>query len=654
MGGFITFDPPPEITTPQAISTAGTLVAERFTTASAYAGSLWTIAQNLLAQLGALDFDIDWTAPTIDPVSDGGLSQLTPVEPDPLTIDDLTIVPVEFPYTPPDPVENTLPTRTAPEESFTDPGFAIPATPDVTWPTFTETAPGVSDSIIPEAPTITLPAVPQLSNVVIPSPPEYNIPEFDWVLPTDDITAPEPQFIWNEAEYDSAVKRMLAEKLYNNLVNGGSGLPEATEQAIYDRATSRMRDEEQTALDQMLDFFAGRGFDLPPGALAGQMLELNNKILKTREDLNNDILIQQSKLAQENTHFIINAAINNEKILMDYTNQFQTRAFEAAKFVVLSALQIYQSKIEMYKAKLAVYTAQAEVYKARVIGETAKAEFYKAQVQGVVASVEVQKALVDVYTAQVNANMLLIQLYKAEMEGAQIRASIDEIRIKGFAALVQAYSAQVTAASERYRGYQAQITGEVAKAEMYKAQVEAYTARVAAYRTEVEADTMVLKQDLAINENMIEIFKARIQQYLAQVQASMGQLESQTKIEGVRVDAFKAQILAYNGELEAVTKAYLGRIEEAKTAAEIELKTADITIKEALGKQELIQGNIKAAAQIASQMAAAAISGVNASASIQNGEQRTDSRSHSVSEQSMFQQSQGIYTYFNNNYNHDM
>ena len=654
MGGMITFDPPPEITTPQAISTAGTLVAERFETASEYAGNLWTVAQNLLAELGGLDFNIDWVAPTSDIVDDGGLSQLAPVSPDDLVVDDLTIVPVEFPYAPPDPVENTLPSRTSPEVSFTDPGFAIPDPPNVVWPTFAETAPGVADSVIPEAPMITLPAVPQLGAIVIPSPPDYNIPEFDWVLPTDDITAPEPQFVWNEAEYNSAIKQMLATKLYNDLVNGGSGLPAATEQAIYDRATSRMTTEEQTALDQMLDFFAGRGFDLPPGALAGQMLELNNKILRTREDLNNDILIQQSKLAQENTHFIITAAINNEKILMDYTNQFQTRAFEAAKFVVLSALQIYQSKIEMYKAKLSVYMAQAEVYKARIMGETAKAEFYKAQMQGVLASAEVQKVQVEIYTAQVNANMLLIQLYKAEMEGAQIKASIDEIKVKAFAALVQAYSAQVTAASERYRGYQAQIAGEVAKAEMYKAQVEAYVARVGAYRVEVEADTMVLKQDLAINENKIEIFKARIQQYLANVQASIGQLDAEAKIEGVKVDAFKAQIMGYNAELEAVTKAYLGRIEEAKTTAEIELKTADITIREALGKQELIQGNIKAAAQIASQMAAAAISGVNASASIQNGEQRSDSRSYAVSAQTMFQQSQGIYTYFNNNYNHDV
>ena len=647
-----TLDYPDAITMPQEISTAGELVAGRFATASDYAGTLWAAAQNLLTQLGSIDFTIEWNPVDLGVVDPGAIGNLSPVAPAQTPVTDIVIVPVEFPYAPPDPVINTLPAREAPVQNIADPGFAVPLPPSVTWPTFSESVPGVSDSVIPEAPMITLPAVPQLPSIVIPGPPEYNIPEFDWVLPTDDITAPEPQFVWNEAEYNSDLKELIATKLFTELTNGGTGLPAATEQAIYDRATSRMTDEEQLALDQMLDFFAGRGFDLPPGALAGQMLELNNKILKTREDLNNDILIQQSKLAQENTHFIIKASLESEKALMDNTNQFQTRAFEAAKFVVISAVQIYQSKIEMYKAKLQVYVAQAEVYKARIMGETAKAEFYKAQIQGVVASVEVQKALVDVYTAQVNANMLLIQLYKAEMEGAQIRASIDEIRIKGFAALVQAYSAQVTAASERYRGYQAQISGEVAKAEMYKAQVQAYATSVEAYKAEVEADTLVLKQDLAINENAIEVFKSRIQQYIAQVQAGIGTVDAQAKIEGVKVEGYKAEVMGYAAELDAAGKTYLGRIEEAKASAEIEIKEADLIIKQALAEQELIQGNIRASAQIASQMAAAAISGVNASASIQNAESRSDSRSGSAQNSAMWQSVVGSYIYTNHNYNY--
>ena len=645
-----TLDYPDAITNPQAISTAGELVAERFGSASQYAGELWAAAQALLAQLAAVDFTIDWAGVDLGSVDAGGLEGLTAASPTPPTVGDITVTSVEFGYAPPSPVETILPDREAPTQNITDPGFSIPDAPTVDWPTFSEVAPTISDAALPEAPSLTLPSVPQLSDVVVPSPPSYSVPEFTWELPSDDIADPSATFSYTEGMYTSALATQLKSDLLADLIAGGSGFPEATEQAIYDRATSRMTDEEQLALDQMLDFFAGRGFDLPPGALSGQMLELNNKILKTREDLNNDILVQQSKLAQENNQFIIKASLENEKAFMDYTSQFQNRALDAAKFVVVSAIQIYQSKVEMYKAKIGIYAAQAEVYKAMVAGEIAKADFYKAQIQGTLASVELQKAQVDIYTAQVGAAGMLIQLYKAQMEGAQIAASIDEIKIKGFAALVQAFSAQVTAASERYRGYQAQIGGEVAKAEMYKAQVAAFAAEVEAYKSQLEADTLLLKQDLAINENNIEIFKSRIQQYIAQVQASGIVVDAQAKIEGVRVDAYKSEVMEYNAELDALSKVFLGRVEEAKGRADIELKEADIVVREALGRQELLQGNIKAAAQIASQMAAAAISGVNASASIQNAESRSDSRSGSVQNSAMWQSIVGAYVY--NNYNH--
>jgi len=628
MGSY--WNPPDTLTSPASISTAGDLVAERFNSASAYAAELWARAQTLLSQLGEANIDINWTAPTFDDVDPGGLSGINASQPTDPIIANIAVEDVAFSWAPPDAVVNTLPSRTAPEENFTDPGFAIPAPPSVVWPTLDATSPGVNDAVIPEAPTITLPSVPSLDSVSIPSPPEYSIPEFDWELPTDNLEAPEPQFVYNEAEYDSTLKQRLTTELYNNLVNGGSGLPEATEQAIYDRATSRMTEEEQLALDQMLDFFSGRGFDLPPGALAGQMLELNNKVLARREDLNNDILIQQSKLAQENTHFIIDRCIVFEKNLMDYTNEFQNRALDAAKYVVQSALVVFQTKVEAYKARLVVYQVQAEVYKARIQGEIAKADFYRAQIEGIKASVQAQAILIEAYKAQVAASTALVELYEAEMRAAQIRAQIDEIRIKNYATEVQAYSAEVAAASERYRGYQAQIAGEQAKADMYRAQVQAYAARVEAYRTEVQADTLVLQQDLAINENAIEIFKARVQQYLAQVEAATKEAQIEAANESLKIETFKAQSDQYIAQLDALYKAYIAAIEEVKARTDVEVKTADLEIREAIARQEIIQDNIKAAAQVASQLAAAAVAGVSASANIQHGESRSDSRAYSV------------------------
>lgn len=614
--------PPPTITTGTAVD----YVSQRFSLASDYATELWALAQNLLAQLGNVQLDIDWDPVALEPAPDFGLSGVNPVKPTIPDIDDVTITEPEFGYVPPDPVQNTLPSRISPAYNVTDPGFDIPDAPLVSWPTFTGTAPVPGEAVIPEAPTVNLPPVPSIAALVIPSPPDFNIPEFNFDLPVTDLTDPSVTFNYSEEEYTSLIRDKLKDVLLTNLTNGGTGLNEVTEQAIYDRAVSRQRDEEQDAYDKILNAFAGYGYILPPGMLAANLLEIQNKILKTREDLNRDILIQQSKLAQENTHFIITNAIGFEKTLMDHFNMVKNRALDAAKFVVLSALEIYKAKVEKYRTQLEVYKAQTAVYTARIQGEIAKAEFYKAQIQGVIASAEVQRTMVEVYKAQVSATAMLIELFKSQMESAKIRAEIDHVRVQAFAASVQAYSAQVAATTARYEGYNAQIRGEVAKAEMYKAQVEAYTGRVAAYRTEVEADTMVLKQAIAINENQIEVFKARVQEYLARVQAAVSRGEIAAKNEGLKIDAFKAEVSGYTEELSALSKVYLGKVEEARASAEIELKEADIIVKEAIARQELIQGNIRAAAAVASQMAAAAISGVNASANVGFSESRSDAR----------------------------
>jgi hypothetical protein len=617
---------PPQIVTGAAIP----LVTERFNLATEYATNLWALAQDLLSQLGSVDISVTWEPVGLEDVGMGGLDGLTLAPPTRPVIDSVAIADPGFSHVAPSPVTDELPVRDAPVYNVNDPGISIPDSPDITWPVFSGgNAPYPSEPAIPEAPVVSLPPVPSLSGVSIPSPPEYSIPEFDWDLPTENLTAPEPSFSYSESMYSSDLKSLLNTKLYDNLSEGGTGLNEATEQAIYDRATFRLATEEQAAYDQIMNLFADHGYMLPPGALAGQILEIENKILRTREDINNDILIQQSKLAQENTHFIIDRSINWEKQLMDFVSQYQMRALDAAKFVVLSAIEVYKGKVAAYTARLEAYKAQAVVYSARIQGEIAKAEFYKAQIQGIMGSVEIQKALVEAYVAQVGAVGVLINLYKAQMEGAKIKAEVDQIRIQSFAATVQAYATQVSAATERYKGYLAQIQGEAVKAEVYGKQIDAYTARVGAYRTEIEADTLVLKQAIAVNENAVEIFKVQLQEYMTKVNAATAQAEILAKNEGLKIDMYKAETASYGAELDAAAKVFLGKVEEAKAAADIEIKEADLILRQAIAKQELVQGNVRAAAQIASQMAAAAIAGVNASANVGFGENRSDSTSNS-------------------------
>lgn len=622
--------PPALITPPAEASSSGGLVSERFSLAISYGSSAWATAWGLLNELGNTEYDIEWEVDPWVAVPTGGLDGISADRPTTPSVSPIEIDLPSFGGTPPETPDIDIDIEPAPPFNVTDPGFNIPGPPDVEFPTFTEAPPPITDPDIPLAPVVNLPPVPALTPISIPSPPEYNLPDFEGQLPTMDLTPPEPMFVWNEIEYNSDLLTQVKSKLLLDLVNGGSGLNTATEQAIYDRATARQELENQQMYDEALNFWSSRGWTEPPGALAGRLLETSYKIVRTRTDLGNDILVQQSKLAQENTHFIIENTLQNEKQLMDYTNQYQQRAYDAAKFVVESALIIYQAKVEAYKAQLETYRVQAQVFEARIRAEIAKAELYRAQIDGIRLSVDAQRLMIEAYTAQVNSILALIDIYKAQMEGAKIQSEIDRTKIQSFQALVEAYKAQVMATTEHYKAYQAQIAGEVAKAEFYTAQVNGYKARVEAYKAAADIQVARVTAEVELNKGRVEVFKALLDQYTAEVGAAVESAKAQVEIEKLDIIVFQAEVDRYRSEVDALSKLFLGRIEEARAKADVQIKQAELIIREAVAKYSLADASTQAAAKVAAQLAASALSIVSASAALGYQESRRDNRSASA------------------------
>jgi len=541
-------------------------------------------------------------------VSIGGLDGINLVKPVPPVIDDIIVEDVPFTQPIPELDDVVIDDRDPPPFNVPEPGFNIPDPPDVVWPVYNEEKPILSEITLPLPPDITLPPVPDIDDIVIPPPPSYEIPDFEGELPIDDLTPPEPVFIWSEETYTSTLKERLSSQLYDQLVEGGTGLNEATEQAIYDRAVSRLREKEVEMVEEATDFFASRGFMLPPGALSARLLEINNVILQSREDLNNDILVQQSKLAQENTHFTIQQSIHWENSLIAFHNQIQQRAFEAAKYVLEAAIMVYQARVEAYKARLEAYKAQAEIYTARIQGEIAKAEFYKAQIAGVQASVDVKKALVDAYTAQIGGLEALMRLYATEMEGARVQSEIDKNKILNFQGLVQAYATRVQASTARYEGYKAQIEGETAKADMYRSRVQAYESTVNAYKARADIDVARAMALVEHNKGLVAIYEAAIEKYRADVQAAIGEAEVQAKVEGLHVQVYDAAGRIYDAEIDGLTDTLQSTIQEAIANIEAAVKTYDVATRMAETNVEQSAESGRTAARIGGQIAAATIS----------------------------------------------
>ena len=632
MGTFSTLD---DLVNPEVILDP---IMDRAESAQLYAENVQALANAAILQLAESGDDFlgesiydDITDDLFDIASGGlsGLNLINPTEPDiniPVIANPSTVIP-ELPEMDDSDIDSII--GEVPAFSASRPAITIPDLPDDDFPVFNESAPTLSDIDKPSAPDFTLPTIPKIDDVSIPSPPEYNTASFEGVMPTADLTPPETMFVYNEAEYSSALKDKLAEKLLYDLINGGTGLNEETEQAIWDRATSRQEDENEAAINEAMNFWASRGFSMPVGALNGTIIEVSDRIRRRKDDLNNDILVQQSKLAQENTHFAISEAIQMEKNLMDNANQVQNRAFESAKATVELAAVVYKVKTEQYIAQLEGYKVQAQVFEIKIRAEIAKAEFYKARIEGIKASVGVKELLVQAYNSQIEGIKALIQMYATQMDAAKIEADIDLTKLEAYKAQADVFATKTAALTSKYNAYQSQLAGEKTKADIYLADVQAYTALVGGFKAAAEVESTKADVKLAKHQADITGYKASIDRYLAESNRLMAKAETQIKAEGLKVESYKGDIQKYQSDIDAIVKEYLGRVDSAKARADVLIKEREVAVQKMLGEKGITTESIIAQAKVASQLAAAALTSISASTSLGLSQSQTTSKSTS-------------------------
>jgi hypothetical protein len=409
-----------------------------------------------------------------------------------------------------------------PEMSFARPTFNIPDPPDVTWPTFSVDPPSVSTLNIPTAPGVTLPDPPSLNDIDIPAPPSAAVPEFDGTEPNIDLTPPDVSFAWTEDQYASALLTAITERLESELAIGGQGYGSDVEQAMYDREESRKVDEEEDAYIAVLASGVARGWMTPPGDVVGNVLRISDKISQSREELNSKIINEQTALALKNSHFAIETAIKAETILIDHHNNVQQRSFEAAKFALSSAMEIYKVRAEAFKARVAVYAVLAKVYDAKIRAEIVKAELYKAHIAGLKVGVDVNRQRIDRYKAQLLGVKALVELYKAEMQAGHIIAEVEKTRMQGFMARVEAYRGRVAAVQAEADAYVTQVRGEVIKADMLKADANAYKAEVKAYEAQAQVELEEARASIAVLSAQIQIYNAQVDKYGSEIDRSVG------------------------------------------------------------------------------------------------------------------------------------
>jgi hypothetical protein len=199
-------------------------------------------------------------------------------------------------------------------------------------------------------------------------------------------------------------------KLVALVAAGGTGLDATVEAELWARFLQRKETENAKLYLDAENYFAARGFDLPPGALSGRLNEISIEIARANGIANNDIAIEQAQLAQKNTQFYLDTAWKSAVGIL---------AEEAARLVMYnkSLTDQYLAEVESAKAEIAKYVSIIEAITKRIGAEV---EVYKADIMlgGLLVDA-------DYKTAELKVRMAIAD---AEVKIKEMGLSIEEAR----------------------------------------------------------------------------------------------------------------------------------------------------------------------------------------------------------------------------------
>lgn len=597
----------------QFLNNVESLVTSKFDTVSELAEETWETTTSYLAELSSavavFDYDPADISRSTTHISHGDYNPALPDAPD---------LAIEMPATPmADALEAiTVSSVDVPDSSAVAPLISIPEDPDPDWPEDPGSAPNVKDVDTVAKPDYVIPAVPSLDELIVASPPEDEIPVFEATEPVFNLDPPQSIFLYKETVYSSSLKLVTESKLLDIVENGGTGLASEVEDAIWNRALSRKQVGDLAKHDEAERYFASRGFNIPQGALVARLDELLTERARAEDDINYDIMTEQAKLAQTNTHFAITSAIQHESSIMAYLGGVATRTLDSAKYAQSAAIALFNAGVARYNAQLQGYQTAATVYESRIRASALILEKYKLKLEGTRLQSDIQKSRVEVYKMQVDALVSLMNLYKIEMDSARIKSDIERLKLEGYKVKIDAYTARIGAIVSRYNAYQAQISGEVAKASVYSEQVRAHLANVEGAK--IRSDISIAEAGIKLDSNrlLIDKYKSELERYRAESQLRLGEIETRGNVYGHRISAYSADTRVASSRTDADIESYKARSEHTTAVVNQEMMQANINLREVTRLHDLQVEVLKSSALISSQMSASALSSVAAGAQL--------------------------------------
>lgn len=594
---------------PEALNTPRDFVQSGWDYFRALSNEWILLSQQAIGDLTNLDIvPISFEDADFDLVVDYG-SFVRPEKPLAPTIDEVAVVVPDAPTV--TPIEFTDPGAPPEEPDFSGLSYVAPAPPDVTLPNApTDTDVALVEIEIPEFDTYTLPAVPTLYDLNIPDAPEIAEVEFEAVRPDFDIALPDSAFNWTEVAYSSTLLDSVKTNLAS-LMNGGLGLPAEVEQALFDRARGRADVLAQKRVQEVSDDLAARGLVEPAGYLARRLDAARQDARLEQSTINSDITIESAKISVESVRFALTQAVALEIALLEQNGQINQRALEAAKVGADIAMNVFNAQVARYNLEVELYKADAEVFKQRIQASIARAELFKAEIDGQKAIGEINESLIRAYAAEISTISTLADIYRARVDAAKARGEINVQRLEQARLRVQTYSAQVDAFGKAHDAYKSQVDGALGNVRVYEAMGGVYGQRVNAYRAVGEAYIEQGKARIAAQQLNFAGYQSQLEGVRAQLQVQVANVQAQSQLYASKAAMYQAEGQVVQAESAAHDRTASLRVEVARARLEAALKTIEARIGQNGQIYGLYVEQLKAKAQVLTQLSAATMSGVN-------------------------------------------
>jgi len=625
--------PIPTLTTPGFLGSPDSIegvIASQLSLANTASGNLVAMTGTLQAPVITPQFPTVGPAPAISVPATPAYQQVVwtlPGLPAPLTaslnVSDLVTPPLAA-------VPPTLNLPTAPS------AFALPA----------PSQPAVDLNFTLPTLAVSLPVAPNLLSISVAPFAGVTIPTFTEAAPSAvDLVAPTVREYQPGALYTSALLQATQASLQDRIVNQGTGLTPAVEQALWDRGRER---EYRAQADALLDLEKQSeqlGFMFPPGIYLDARLRIITETQANLAGHSREVMIKAAELELDNVKHALTTAEALESHLMDYTNAVEQRLFEATKYATEAYISIYNAKVQAYDVSVRAYGVKVQAYQALIQGLQLQVEVYKTEVEAERVKAEINHELVASYQIQAQVALSAIDIYKAEIAAIQAQADIQKIKVEIYGEEVRAFAAQINAYTANVEAYRAGIQGETAKQQIYNAQVEGFSALVTATVKQIEARIEAYKGQIAGKELEYDGYRAAIAGETAYVQSVIGE-------NNVLAETFRSQVAAISTYNELLTKEWQVALEQSQRVAEIGVSAAKANAEMYVSTRSLATDAAKVSAQVNAQLGAAALNAVHWSNSISFGESVSLAASISQSHQDTNLHSNSYGTNYSYNYNH--